>query len=121
MAPQPPGPGLPLQAPSVKIATSAAARGGLSDIDAVSGGAGNVAMKPELLQELDRVLGLDQCPRGLVQPVVQPGQQKPQRAAPRKERQRGKLGGIERPQPLVLPDQEPCLGDIEAEIGLEAP
>src|SRR5712691_9323628 len=70
MAPQPPGPGLPLQAPSVKISTSG--------IDAIAGRAGDAAVKAQLFQIFDRVLGADQGTRGLVQPVIEPGQQKTQ-------------------------------------------
>src|SRR4051794_41884633 len=74
MAPHPPGPGFPLHAPSVKISTSAAARAGLSGVDAISGGAGNVAGKTPLFSEIDRVLWVYPRALGLGQPNVKPGQ-----------------------------------------------
>src|SRR4051794_41905402 len=81
MAPQPPGPGFPLHAPSVKISTSAGARAGLSGVDAISGGAGHGAVKPQPLPEFDRLLGVQQPPPGLLQPIVAPGQPATQAAA----------------------------------------
>src|SRR3954454_17155600 len=75
MAPQPPGPGLPLHAPSVKISTSS--------IEAVGVRIGDAAVKPQFAQIFGRVLWADQRPRGLVQPVIQPGEQETQSAAAR--------------------------------------
>src|SRR5690348_1605871 len=62
-APQPPGPGLPLHAPSVKISTSG--------IDAIGRGTRDVAVEAQLFQVFDRVLWSHQCAGGLVEPVVE--------------------------------------------------
>src|SRR5216684_1746212 len=92
-APHPPGPGLPLHAPSVKISTPGRARGGLSDIDAIGARPGDAAVKAQLFEIFERILGAHQSALGLVQPVVEPGQQEPQRTAARQQRQRRQLGG----------------------------
>src|SRR5580700_1966304 len=104
MAPQPPGPGFPLQAPSVKISTPGGARGRLSGIDSISGRTADVAVKPQLLQEFQRVLWPHQRTRGLVEPVVEPGQQETQRAAAREKGQGGEFGRVKRPNFTVTPD-----------------
>src|SRR5437763_4579644 len=126
IAPHPPGPGLPLHAPSVKISTSdlsakVVVGRGLSGIDAISGRAGDAAVKPQLFQIFERVLGTDQGASGLVQPIVQPGQQETQRAAARQQWQCSKFSGVEGSGRAILLYQQPRLGDIEAAIGLEAP
>src|SRR5712671_5772678 len=74
-APHPPGPGLPLHAPSVKISTS--------DVDAIGARPGDAAVKAQLFEIFERVLGAHQGALGLVQPIVEPGQQEAQRAAAR--------------------------------------
>ena len=51
-------------------------------------------METQLLHILERVLRPYQGACGLVQPVVEPGQQEAQRAALRQQRQRLQLGGI---------------------------
>src|SRR5437660_7712621 len=83
IAPHPPGPGLPLHAPSVKISTPGRARGGLSGVDAIGARPGDAAVKAQLFEIFERVLGAHQGPLGLVQPVVEPGQEEAQRAAAR--------------------------------------
>src|ERR1700676_54005 len=95
-APHPPGPGLPLHAPSVKISTAGPARDGLSDVDAISGRPGDAAVKAQPFEIFERILGAHQGARGLVQPVVEPGQQESQRTAARQERQCRELSGPER-------------------------
>src|SRR5258708_26357492 len=85
IAPHPPGPGLPLHAPSVKISTSG--------IDAISGRVGDAAVKPQLFQIFERILGTNQGTGGLVQPIVQPGPQEAQRTAAPQQRQSGNLRG----------------------------
>src|SRR5439155_20599074 len=82
-APHPPGPGLPLQAPSVKISTPDRAEGGLSDIDTIGARPGDPAVKAQLFEIFELVLGAHQGALGLVQPIVEPGQQEAQRAAAR--------------------------------------
>src|SRR4029077_8816771 len=81
IAPHPPGPGLPLHAPSVKISTPGSTRRGPSDIDAIGGRSHDPAVKAQLFEILERILRAHQGAGGLVQPVVEPGQEKPQRAA----------------------------------------
>src|SRR5487761_1129540 len=93
IAAQPPGPGLPLQAPSVKISTKLAsgslASGPLrSAIEAVIAGADDAAVKAQSAQKFEWVLGPHQRALRLVQPVVEPGQQEAQRAAASQRRQR---------------------------------
>src|SRR6266851_8985399 len=77
-APQPPGPGLPLHAPSVKISTSG--------VDAIGARSGDAAMKAQPFEIFERILGAHQGARGLVQPVIEPGQEKPQRTAAGQQR-----------------------------------
>src|SRR5712691_7879814 len=72
-APHPPGPGLPLHAPSVKISTSG--------VDAIGARPGDAAMKAQLFEVFERVLGAHQGALGLVQPVIEPGQEETQRTA----------------------------------------
>src|SRR6204780_720987 len=115
-APQPPGPGLPLQAPSVKISTVA-----LLSSEAIGLRIGDAAVEAQLSQVFERILGLDQRAFGMVEPVVEPRQQEPQRAAARQHRQRRDLGRPERPDSAVLRQHRPRLGDVEATIRLEAP
>src|SRR5665213_4241536 len=86
IAPQPPGPGLPRQAPSVKMSTSGSAPGALSGVDAIARRVGHVAVEAQLFQVFERVLRPHQGALGLVQPAVEPGQQEAQRAALREQR-----------------------------------
>src|SRR5260370_37576050 len=113
MAPQPPGPGFPLHAPSVKISTSG--------IDAIRGRAGDTAVKPQPLHKFERILGAQQSARGLVDPVVKPGEQEPQRTAAGERGRSGKFGAVKEPDLAVMADKEAGLGHVEAEIRLEAP
>src|SRR5260221_763770 len=113
MAPHPPGPGLPLHAPSVKISTS--------DIDPISAGTGHPTVKPQLPYKLSRILRLHQRACSLVEPVVEPRQQEPERAAAGKERQGVDLGSVKLPHFAVLADEKTRLRDIEAQIWLETP
>src|SRR5437016_3977015 len=63
IAPHPPGPGLPLHAPSVKISTSA--------IDAIRARPGDAAVKAQLFEIFERVLGTNQRAGSLVEPIVE--------------------------------------------------
>src|SRR5208282_2332373 len=91
-APQPPGPGLPLQAPSVKIATVPP-----SSLEAIGLRIGDTAVETQLLQVFERILGFDQRAFGVVELVVEPRQKETQRAAARQHRKRCDLGRHERP------------------------
>src|ERR1700730_2639899 len=75
IAPQPPGPGLPLQAPSVKISTPGPAGVRLSGVDAIGRRLGDAAMETQLSQVFERILRPHQRALRLVQPVVEPGQE----------------------------------------------
>src|ERR1700750_2315808 len=77
IAPQPPGPGLPLHAPSVKISTS------LISIESISAGARDAAVEAQLLAIFERVFRLHQRAGRVVEPVVEPRQQEAKRAAAR--------------------------------------
>src|SRR5262245_1293951 len=93
MAAQPPGPGLPRHAPSVKISTSDG-----SAIEPVAADIHDAAVKTQLAQKFERILRSDQRSRRLVEPIEQPCQQKAQRAAARKKRERGEFSCGERPR-----------------------
>ena len=86
IAAQPPGPGFPEQAPSVKISTR-----GWSQ--AVLRGAFDLQVKAQPLGVIARVLGAHQGGGIAVYPVVKPRQKKAQRGAAAQNRQRGDLGG----------------------------
>src|SRR5216683_2729593 len=116
MAAHPPGPGLPRQAPSVKTSTSES-----SDIEAIAARVDDVSVEPQLAQIFERILGPDQRPRRLVEPVEEPGQQKAQRSAASEQRQCREFRRNERPLPPIAVEQQPRLGHIEAAIGLKAP
>src|SRR5690606_2693944 len=121
-APHPPGPGLPEHAPSVWISTTSSpspARmpAATASIQAVGARASEAAVEAQLAQVLERVLGADQRPLDLVQPVVQPGQQEPQRRAAGEQRQRRQLALAERPILAVGPKQLARLGDVEGAVG----
>src|SRR3546814_2690623 len=82
-AAQPPGPGLPRQAPSVKISTRSPGSPLISAmtasaLDAIGGRAAHLAMEFQLLPVFQRVLWLDHGAGHLVEPVIPPGQQKAQ-------------------------------------------
>src|SRR5881397_4035222 len=116
MAAQPPGPGLPRQAPSVKISTPES-----SDIEAVTTRVGDTAVKAQFTQIFEGVLRLEQCPGRLVEPVEEPRQQKAEGAAAGEKRQRAELGRSERPSSPIVVEQHPRLGHVEAAVGFEAP
>src|SRR5437899_10038487 len=116
MAAQPPGPGLPRQAPSVKISTAVD-----SGIEAIAAEIGDAAVEPQLAQIFEWILWPNQRPRRLVEPIEQSRQQKPERAAARQQWQSGELGCGEGSPPPVAVEQQPSLCHIEAAIGFEAP
>src|SRR5690606_18189839 len=72
-AAQPPGPGLPRQAPSVKISTASSLMN--SAFDPVGRGAQHLAVEFQFLPVFQRVLRLDQRAGHLVEPVVEPCEQ----------------------------------------------
>jgi hypothetical protein len=96
IAPQPPGPGFPEQAPSVKI-------------------------EAQLAPVFERILRPHQRARRNVEPVDQSGEQKTQRGAARQHRKRGAFRILDRPDFSVGLQQRAPLGDVERMIGLEAP
>src|SRR3954454_11491141 len=85
MAPQPPGPGLPEQAPSVWTSTTTTPSSGSGE--AIGRDPLDAAVEAELAQVLARVLGLDQGALDLVQPVVEPRHQEAERRPPGEDRQ----------------------------------
>ena len=117
IAPQPPGPGLPLQAPSVNISTSGlllTARSPRVDSDA--------AMEAQLGEIFLRILALHQGVGRRVHPVVEPRQQEAQRRAARQQ----SAAPCARPSPsgrtlVVALQQRARLGGVERLVGLEAP
>src|SRR5690606_18962409 len=119
-AAQPPGPGLPEQAPSVKISTSGRSAMA-SAVDAVRAGALDGAVEAQLAGVLERVLALDEGAVGGVQPVVEPGEQEPHRRAAGEHGQGGVLHRLELALALVGGEQRPRLGDVERPVRLEAP
>src|SRR5438128_11895514 len=119
MAPQPPGPGFPLHAPSVKISTSALLTGPSSQ--AVVRDRTGAAMKAQLGEVLLRILALDQGIGRRVHPVVEAGQQEAQRRPARQQRQQRAFVLAERPHSLVALQQRASLGGVERLVSLEAP
>ena len=95
IAPQPPGPGLPEQAPSVKISTL------LSCGQSVFGGGSDLPMEAQLADIFERVALLHQRAVGDGQPVVEAGQHEAQRRAAREHRQRLFSASVKRPHRLV--------------------
>src|ERR1700686_3898591 len=106
IVPQPPGPGVPLHAPSVKISTSGAVKARASGVDAISRRVDDAAMEAQFFGVFERVLWPHQRAFGLVLPVIEPGQQETQRAA---ARQQGEGGDFRRRQVAfvaIMPDQQ---------------
>ena len=87
IAPQPPGPGLPEQAPSVKITTLPL----IADQGHIRRASRTRVVEAQLAQIFERVLGLHQRARRHVQPVDEPRQQEAQRRAAGQQRQRRDL------------------------------
>src|SRR3954454_7977283 len=92
MAAQPPGPGLPEQAPSVWTSTTPSSDSG----EAIGRDPLDAAVEAELAQVLARVLGFDQGALDLMQPVVEPRHQEAERRPPGEDRQGVQLGPRER-------------------------
>src|SRR5438876_5058004 len=112
MAAQPPGPGLPLQAPSVKSSTSGPCvmMGRSQPVVRERCGA---AMEAQLGQILLRVLALDQGIGRRVDPVVEPGQQEAQRRAARQQRQEASLIVAELAHLVIGLQERARLGGVE--------
>src|SRR5262245_40063128 len=127
IAPQPPGPGLPEQAPSVWITTCGSLMGSPSStpcpssVDPVVAHALDRLVEAQLAEILDRVLRPHQCARRNVEPVGEPGQQEPQRRPARQERQQGALLLGQRPHRRIALQQRPALGHVVGMVDLEAP
>jgi hypothetical protein len=79
IAPQPPGPGLPEQAPSVWISTRAGAPP--SRREAIGAGTGRAAMEAQLGEVFERVFWGHEGAGALVEAVVEPRQQEAQGGA----------------------------------------
>src|SRR5713226_8562869 len=140
-APQPPGPGLPEQAPSVWTTTCGslmardpagklarrrsrvdfAAAETCSSVDPVVTHAGHRLVEAELAVIFQRVLRPHQRARRHVEPVDQPRQQKAQGRAAGEQRQRLALVVGERPYRRVGLQQALALGHIVRMVGFEAP
>src|SRR5215469_10940517 len=82
---------------------------------------GDAAVEAQLLQVFDGVLGPDEGPRRVVEPIVKARQQKAERTAACQKRQRRKLRRRERPDRAIVRKQRPGFGDVEAAVILEAP
>src|ERR1700740_2765090 len=100
MAAQPPGPGLPRHAPSVKISTSA-----WSAIDTVSCEICNPAVKAQPAQIFEGILRPHERPRRLIEPIEKTSQQEAQSAAAREQGQRAEFRRRERPGAPIRIDQ----------------
>src|SRR5262245_10974511 len=71
IAPQPPGPGLPLQAPSVKISTTSSPGSFADSVEAIGTRARDAAMEAQLVVVLEGIFGRHQRVLRPVQPVVE--------------------------------------------------
>ena len=78
-------------------------------------------MKAQFAQEFERVLGPHQGSRRLVEPIEEPRQQKPQRAAAGEQWQCREFRRGQRPGMAIIVEQQARLRHIEAAIGLETP
>src|SRR3954471_11278433 len=107
IAAQPPGPGLPEQAPSVWTSTTTLSGSG----EAIGRDPLDAAVETELAQVLARVLGLDQRALDLVQRVVEPRHQEAERRPPGEDRQGVHLRLRERQARPVALEQRLCLRD----------
>src|SRR5262245_3377073 len=121
MTPQPPGPGLPEQAPSVWITTFGFSLKSSMLPEPVIAIRLHLAMESQLAQIFVRVLALDQGLAVGVEPVIGASEQEAERSTSRKRRQRGKLVRLKRPHALISLEKGPRLGDVEARVGFEAP
>src|SRR6266481_1771835 len=120
IAPQPPGPGLPEQAPSVWMTTCGSLKIGYplnSSVDPVIAHAGDGLMETQLAEIFQRVLPPDQRGAALVEPVDQTCQQEPQRRAARQHRQGLPLVGRERAHRPIGLQQAPAHGHVVGMIG----
>src|SRR5580700_8093356 len=125
IAPQPPGPGLPEQAPSVWMTTCVSLTFGCprlnSCLDPIVAYAGDGLVETQLAEIFHRVLAPHQRRAAFVEPINQTCQQEPQRGPARQRRQRGtfwRRQGAHRPVGL---QQAPALGHVVGVIRLEAP
>src|SRR5260370_20497200 len=119
IAAQPPGPGLPLQAPSVNSSTSGLVLTARSQ--PVVRERGRAAVKAQFRHVLLRILALDQGVRRRVRPVIEARQQEAQGSATRQQRQYFPLLVIQPADLVVGLQQRACLGGVEGVVALEAP
>ena len=118
IAPQPPGPGLPEQAPSVWMTTCGSRH---ARLDAVVAHARDRLVEAQLAEIFERILRPHQRARRHVEPVDQPRQQEAQAAPRREQRQRVALRRPTAAAPRIGLQQAPALGDVVGMVGLEAP
>src|SRR6516225_2324678 len=116
MAAQPPGPGLPRHAPSVKISTS-----DNSGIETVGAQISDAAVEAKLAQIFKRIPRPDQRSFRLIEPIKKPRQEKTECTAAREQGHGGKLRRREWSRSPIAVEQQPRFGHIEAAIGFEAP
>src|SRR6266704_2406648 len=109
IAPQPPGPGLPEQAPSVWTTTRPFPR---PSVNAVIPCAHNGLVEAQLAIIFERVLRFDQCARRHLKPVDQPGQEETQRRAAAQRRQHRNLAHRELACPYVAMEKGASIGDV---------
>src|SRR6516162_2285194 len=124
IAPHPPGPGLPEQAPSVWMTTCGsltAAASARSLVEPVVAHAGDGLVEAQLAEIFDRILAPHQRRPALVEPIDQPRQQEAQRRPARQYRQRLPLRARERSHRRIGLQQRAPLGDVVGMIRLEAP
>src|SRR5262249_13827176 len=119
IAPQPPGPGLPEQAPSVWMITRAPLTS--SALDSIVARALDRLVEPQLAPVLERVLGPYHRARRDVEPIDQARQQEPQGSPAREPRKRGTFCFVQWPQFAVGLQQCTPLRYVERMVGLEAP
>src|SRR3954467_13171790 len=110
IAAQPPGPGLPEQAPSVWTSTTTSSSG---SGEAIGRDPLDAAVEAELAQVLARVLGLHQGTLDLVEPVVEPRHQEAERGAAGEDREGVELRSREGAARPVALEQRLRLRDVE--------
>src|SRR6056297_1482519 len=113
MAPQPPGPGLPEQAPSVKICTVRSLAGSSPvSVETISARSCNAAVETELLPVFQGVFRRDQGTRRMIQPIVEAGQKEAQAGAARQNREGGPFRLRQGPHAFIGSEQCPGLGHV---------
>src|SRR5512144_2608434 len=101
ITPQPPGPGLPEQAPSVWITTFGFSLKSSVLPEPIVAIRLHLPVESQLAQIFVRVLALDQSLAVGVEPVIGAGEQESERRTAGKRRQCGKLVRLKRPHALI--------------------